>query len=318
MDYVALIEQKTGKGFPGRGYFSNVNRERVSFKHHGILPNPQDFHTVVQRTTDHLEQACVDYLGMPLRDVDLSALIENATARTLYLDARRLNAAGDYQASLEALSHAVMEGVQNTPLEFSVRPGEPDSAVALELTAYGVDPGAYLTLQELLPQIDLTDFSILWNTRGKGHPGNWTEPKVAFCLDTVLDLILKIQRAPGRPSAVDFQWVFNDVLTAKRDGVIVHIQHRMMLFPQVDPPIFFGELKKGQQIRGTLTPAFRTDEAGGWEEAAAMEGAELFVVSKICSAASTSWLQRSTANLQVPQVILDGEIVCLDKAGRAN
>ncbi len=59
MDYIGGIEKATNTTFAGKQFFENLNRARVSFKHHGLLPNAQEFHRVLSRSEDHLEQVCV-------------------------------------------------------------------------------------------------------------------------------------------------------------------------------------------------------------------------------------------------------------------
>jgi hypothetical protein len=207
----------------------------------------------------------------------MSGLLANDNARVLYRQARELHEAGEHQRSLESLARAIEAAVGETPLQWSIRPGEPDPTVALELTAYGVDPGAYIGLQEFLPKIGLED-SIQWETRSKGHPGNWTHEKVSFCLETALDLLLKVQYAPFRPAAADFTMMFDDILTAKHDGVLVHVESSNLLSFLAPSSQFFGELKKGQQIRESLIPAYRSNPGERWEKVSSIDEANLFII----------------------------------------
>jgi hypothetical protein len=266
MDYIASIEKKNQSRFPGKQFFENLNRARVSFKHHGLLPNSQEFHQVLLRTEEHLEQACFEYLGISLAGLDLSMLILNTDARALYNEALEFNQGGHFREALEKIAEALHAAVLATPLEFSIVPGESNSQIALELTAYGVDPGAFVRMQEFLPTQSVNG-GWQWNTRDKGHPGNWKEHNVAFCLDTFVDIVRKIQYAEYQPSAIEFSFLFDDVLIAKRDGVLVYSQHQFPVFFGGSVSIdFFGEMKSGQRLRGKLTPAYWYPDSSEWEK----------------------------------------------------
>lgn len=308
MEYISAISDKEkAKPFPGKDFLDSLNRERVSFKHHGIPPNPEAFHRVVTRTYDYLDQACIDYLQVPLAGIDESRLIENPAARTLFLRARDLDIQGEYRESLESLGGALEEAVRGTPLQFSINSGDTNPKVALELTAYGVDAGAYIALQEFLPSVEL-DGTVSWVRREKGHPANWTHRIVSFCLETALDVMLKTQRAPYRPSAVEFTMVFDDVLTAKHDGVLVHLQFHPVLSGYRGQPEFFGQLQKGQRIKGRLTPAFRGDDpAKLWEEVPSIEFADIFVVNHATTDMSKPVPNHHSLVVQAADVVLSDE-----------
>ena len=282
-EYLGAVEKKTSSRFPGKLFFSNLNRARVSFKHHGILPNAQEFHHVLRRTEDYLEQACSAFVGIPLSDIDSSALIADIEARALYGRARELFELGKYREALEELALALEAALGTIPLFIIV--GHPDTETALSLTAYSVDPSAFIRLQNFLPRIGVNN-QFEWNTRLYGHPGNWTKRKVEFCLRTFVDLILKIQFADSQPSAVRFSMVFQDVLTANRGGVLVH-SHYYHPFMAIGTdriaarPTFLCEMKAGQQIKGNLVSAFRNDD-GSWEECD-FEFADTYVLKEATS-----------------------------------
>ena len=81
MDYAAeLNELSRLYGFEQLGQLS---RQRDAFKHHGTLPHVPDWHTVGERIRGYIEAWCSDYLDTRLADVELDALIENETARSL-------------------------------------------------------------------------------------------------------------------------------------------------------------------------------------------------------------------------------------------
>jgi hypothetical protein len=138
----------------------------------------------------------------------------------------------------------------------------------------------FMSLQGFLPAIDL-EGEVTWKLRERGHPGNWTRENVDYCLEAVLKIILQIQHALFRPHAIPFRYVFEDVLTANRDGVLVNAEEGGIfgLTPDERPRRkIFCELKKGQAISGHLIPAFEFDPPSKWEETH-LESANLFVIS---------------------------------------
>jgi hypothetical protein len=107
---------------------------------------------------------------------------------------------------------------------------------------------------------------------------------VDYCLAGVLKIILQIQHAPFNAHAIPFRYVFEDVLTAKKDGVVLQAErggmHRLFygLRGRPDREIV-GELRKGQQVSGHVTPAFEADPPNKWAETP-LDAANIFVVSQ--------------------------------------
>lgn len=267
LDYIQNIEKKRGGIlFPGKLFLKTLNEQRVQFKHHGAFPNVSEFHQVLTKTTDYLGQACSIYLGISLFELDRCSLIADDEARGFYLEARDLSHVGKYREALESLARAMDAALQEKFILLSVNDNQ--SEIALQLTAYGVDPGAFIRMQQFLPEIGLSE-KREWNARLYGHRGNWRSVNVEFCLSTVLDLILKLQHAPYQPSAVDFEYLFDDVITAKRDDVSVYAVYCNPLFG-VQPTDqserkLFGEMKQGQYIKGRLIPA-QEYESFKWQD----------------------------------------------------
>jgi hypothetical protein len=219
------------------------------------LPNVSEFHRVLTRAEDHLDQACLIYLTISLSDLDLSLLIADADVRLLYIEAQSQAHDRKYREALETLARAMGEVGRTAPMYIGA--GHADSEVALQLTAYGVDPGAFIRMQQFLPALGLDEPK--WDTRSHGHRGNWRGLNISFCLATFLDLVLKLQYAEYQPSAVQFSVLFDDVITARRDGVAIQSQFYHPLFPVSDwQQKEFGEMKAGQRILGHLIPAFRS------------------------------------------------------------
>jgi hypothetical protein len=62
---------------------------------------------------------------------------------------------------------------------------------------------------------------VFWKQNGFGHPGNWREDVVEFCISTYLNVALSIQHAPSIPYAQEFSGLYKYKVTAKVDQVEV-------------------------------------------------------------------------------------------------
>ncbi len=132
------------------------------------------------------------------------------------------------------------------------------------LTPFGVRASDFLGLQDFLPRVSY-DFSsipgkpkIEWDRRGKGHAGNWTDENIRFCLETFLDLALKVQHAPPVPMALDFQFVFQDVITPKgaRANLFEYVyEENTLATPKPVNRKTVTILQAGQRLRCQLSPS---------------------------------------------------------------
>lgn len=257
MDYANAIEEKKQLGM--KLFFNELNEARIAFKHLGIPPNAAHFYECVSKAHWYLENACRACLNRSLAEIGLEALIENSSARELYSMSKSLNEKGQFKESLEVLGTAFRHALDSTPFAFFVNVGAPETEAALHLLGSGVAPSMFMSLQEFLPSVDHSD-KICWNTRDRGHPGNWTRENVDYCLGAALKIILQIQHAQFGAHAIPFEFVFEDVLTAKRDVLLSAEEgglHRLWgTRPQRK---IVGELKRGQRIWGRVTPAYEAD-----------------------------------------------------------
>lgn len=87
-NYIDAIESKCATAFPGKLFFSTLNEARRSFKHHGIVPNSQEFHQVLEHARDYLDQAAHKFLGCGLETIDLLSLVQSNVVRDYLVDAR--------------------------------------------------------------------------------------------------------------------------------------------------------------------------------------------------------------------------------------
>lgn len=247
----------------------------------GIPPNTNHFYDCVAKSRRLLDEACRACLGQSLEEVGLEALIENEDARYLYSQSKTLSRKGCFKESLELLALAFRQALNAGPFAYLVSVGKPETEAALHLLGCGVDPSMFLSLQEFLPSVELSD-EIKWDTRDRGHPANWTWENVNYCLGAALKIILQIQHAHFGAHAIPFDYVFEDVLTANTDGVVLNSERGGMyrvMFRDRPSRKMIGELKKGQQIVGRATPAYDFDPPGKWEETP-IESANIFVVSR--------------------------------------
>jgi hypothetical protein len=275
MDYVNVIEEKKQLGM--KFFFNELNEARIAFKHLGIPPNGAHFYDCVSKAHWYLEDACRACLNRSLAEIGLEALIVNDEAREAYSRSKSLNDKGLFMESLEALGIAFRHALDTTPFALVVTVGAPETEAALHLLGCGVDPSMFMSLQRFLPSVNDAD-AISWNTRDRGHPGNWTRENVGYCLGAALKIILQIQHAQFGAHAIPFQYVFEDVLTAKKDGVILNSERARFWGVQRPSRKTVGELKRGQQIYGRVTPAYDADPPSKWE-AIDIEMANILVVS---------------------------------------
>jgi len=273
MEYVMEIEKAKGS-LSISLFFKELNGARVSFKHSGILPTAQQFHDCVAKARTHLDKVCGACLGTSIEEVGLEMLIEDDAARQLYEESKLHNSEGRFEDALKSLGRCFREALDATPFAYYVEVGKADTEAALHLLGCGVSPSMFLSLQRFLPSVQWDE--VKWNLRETGHAGNWTRENVDYCLGATLKIILQIQHAPFTAHAYPFYLAYEDVLTAKTDGVVVNAEN-MLFFGHCSRDAV-GELKKGQEIAGRLTPAYEFDSTGKWEETS-IENANLFVIS---------------------------------------
>lgn len=257
MDYVGRIAaHDPSVPTPGGIFFRQLNAVRRSFKHEGVLPNAREWYRVIDRTWSYLDDCCARYLEVSLEEIDLTALLSDSGVRELCNQARELNREGRAREALECLGMALHLVLDTLPGVSSPSVGQRDPHQAMMLTAYGVRPSDLLSLQEFVPRVSKRgdQLEVRWETRETGHPANWTPRNVTFCLETVIDVALKTQHAPWHPSPVNFQLVYDDVITAKRDGVEFWRWKPTEGFPflPTDEREHVMALSQGQQLRGML------------------------------------------------------------------
>jgi hypothetical protein len=269
MDYPGKIAAKATIPFLGTDFLRRLNAARVGFKHYGNLPDPQSWHRVVENTWGWMDDWCRTYLGIPLESIDLEALLADADVREHYRLAKEAYAQTDYKASLEHLGFAMFRVATAAPgvgwPTIGARTGsKKDTESALMLSVFGVKPSDYLALQDFLPGVSWIiaangpEVKLEWDLRGKGHVGNWTDTNVRFCLETFLDLALKVQHAPRVPFALQYGSVFQDAITPKGDSADLfdYVYDGATLLTQtVVGRKVIRTLSAGQRLQCSLAPS---------------------------------------------------------------
>jgi hypothetical protein len=277
MEYPAKLQEAHPEAgpFPGLDFVRQLNDARVSFKHYGNLPDPRIWYRVIENTWDRVNEWCQKYLGMLLEEINLEELIEDGAIKNHYVQARQKSEDGNLREALEELGAAVYLALNKFPGIQSPILGMTSSEHALLLASYGVRPSDFLSLQRLLPKIS-KDWStgilnVHWDVRTTGHRGNWTSHKVDFCLATSLDLILKTQHAPWAPQAVEYGWIFDDVVEPKGESVDIwdyeYEEGRnpfAALYQEPKGRKTVKTLKRGERLRCVVSPERRkgVKEAG--------------------------------------------------------
>lgn len=277
MDYPARIRAvcPTVDPFPGVPFLRQLNDARVSFKHHGNLPDARIWYRVIDNAWDWISEWCVTYLELSLDDINLQNLVADPSVRERYVRAQEARDRGDFRGALEHLALAVYATLEWFPGIGRPILGSKNSDHALILAPFGVRPSDFLNLQEFLPHVakrwDTEEMSLRWDSRSTGHSGNWTDRSVDFCLQTALDLILKIQHAPRPPRPVEYELVFDDVIVPNGESVEIW-QYE---YPEAHNPFdiltrkpsgrkTIKILEKGQLLRCRVAPAKAEDkEAAG-------------------------------------------------------
>ena len=268
-DYAPKIEAQTGEPLSGSDYLRQLNRVRVGFKHDGVLPDARTWYRVIDKVWSRMDDWCRAYLGVALDDVDLEQLLTDAEVKALYESAKAHHAARGYREALEALGRALYRQLGEFPGMPWPTVGKKSTEDALMLAPFGVRPSDFLTLQDFLPHVYFNwaeeEVTVEWDRRANGHEGNWTEANVRFCLDTFLDLALKIQHAPPVPGALPFEIVFDDVITPKSEKAdLFDYQYEpagnFLIHTMVTGRKIVRTLRRGDRLRCRLAPSTAKDK----------------------------------------------------------
>ena len=221
MNYAEAIRQKTEQDIPYRDFFLNLNRQRVNVKHHGLMPNVEQWGNVAEAAYRNISSVCERYLNLRLAQLDESILVRHEGAKHLFAEAKAEYQRAEYRFALEKLAHALFILFKDNPALRSMTIGKPHAEDAIKLTAFGVNANEFLAMQEFLPSVseDKGSVSFRWGQERYGHPANWTQEAAEFCLKTVIHVAIRIQSATWIPSAIEFLYAYEHKVTALEDNV---------------------------------------------------------------------------------------------------
>lgn len=205
-----------------KDYFRQLNRVRINIKHDGIFPDPRQWARVGESTWSYVSKWCADYLGIPLQDLDEATLLSSHEAKELYYQAQTAISKEDYKGALELLAKALFTVFRENDALRGLKVGQAKPEDAIRLSGFGVHGNDFLALQEFLPECDEssdTQLVIKWRQKRFGHPGNWRRNSANFCANTFLDVALKIQNASWIPGAIEYGALYEQQVTALKDGV---------------------------------------------------------------------------------------------------
>jgi len=205
-------------------YFKRLSIARDNLKHVGNLPSTQQWGNVVVEAAERLSDICKAMLDTSFQDVDEVDLLTSDEVREHLSEAKLCRASGEFRLALERVGKALFVTLDEHPNFWSLTVGRANAEDALKLMAYGVPASDFLRLQEFLPEVTKSlsgALAISWTQNRFGHPGNWHEEVIDFCIRSCLGLALKVQSAPAIPEAIEFKYRYEYRVTAKEDRVEV-------------------------------------------------------------------------------------------------
>jgi hypothetical protein len=216
MNYFMALEKAVRHPVNGHEYMSQLNRVRTDIKHFGILPSVNQWGRVAEQVYGFVAGWCEEFLNLKLDKLDQSALLVEHEIREIYHKATLAAQNHEYEQALIKIALALHLLFDKTPALRGFHVGVARSEDALKLTGFGVHANDYLALQEFLPSIEQEGESLnpVWVQSKFGHPANWREASVRFCLRAFLDTALKIQHAKWIPGAIDFDFVYEYKVSA--------------------------------------------------------------------------------------------------------
>jgi hypothetical protein len=236
---VEYLRKLKGHSHPGvdvsaHDYVTKLNNVRVSLKHHGITPDPNQWGGVAEKMFGHISTWCHKYLTLNYAELDASDLIRAVSIRELVRLSHSHLRQGQFKECLEILASAIAKsGSELFPRGVHVTVGHADADTALELSGYGVDPARFIVLQRLLPFC--TDFPVFkdenkpqWKKTQYGHKANWTKQNAEFAYDETINLLTRLQHANPYPTPYLYEDVFESELVVTRDSPEVTVMSRSL------------------------------------------------------------------------------------------
>ena len=204
----------------GHGYFDQLNRVRVNLKHKGIFPDPDQWARVGEKVYEYVSAWCSKYLSLNLDDLDRSVLLTDPEVKVHYARAQTHFVRRQYKEVMEELAWTLQAIFEKKPALRGISVGKSNAEHAIRLAAFGVQANDFIRLQQFLPQVLGQQVTkLIWTQNEYGHPGNWHEEAARFCLNTVVDIAVKLQAAAWIPGPVPFFVLYDYKLEAIKDDV---------------------------------------------------------------------------------------------------
>jgi hypothetical protein len=246
-DYLGKLKEHVhpARDVRAKDYFTKLNRVRVDLKHHGITPDKDQWGGVAETVFLYVSEWCKTYLKADYAGLDAADLVGVLEIREILLEARLCLRREQFKACLEKLAEAITaSSLVLIPIGVHVPVGHADADTAVALSAYGIDPGRYLSLQRLLPSnsklFSASLFEAVWRKREYGHQANWTRENAEFAYEETINVLTRLQQAKPYPTPYRFNDVFKDVITIKSDAPTVMVMQWALgeWLPAADSPKF--------------------------------------------------------------------------------
>jgi hypothetical protein len=250
-----IAKTHEGEDVPGKNYISQLNDARIGIKHKGLFPDPKQWVRVGDNTYKYISDWCRKYLTLSFDDLDESDMISDPKVKRYYDIAKEAFDKDDFKSVLENLALALyLLFISNKALRKLVV-GTPRAEDALKLSAFGVHANEFIVLQEFLPVVHSFPPEghpkISWHQEKYGHPANWRKDVAEFCLNTFVNITLRIQDAKWIPGTIDFDLVYEHKITALVDNVEIIAEAHAGLLGTSERQVV-RILKKGESMRGEI------------------------------------------------------------------
>lgn len=205
-----------------REYFRNLNATRSLLKHQGLFPDTRQWARVGETVFQHITKWCWDYLTESFTGLDESALLLNADVKRLYDEAKQSARQRDYKTTLEKLAFALSMVFEENAALRGFEAGDSRAEDAIRVLGFGIHGNDFLALQQFLPHIRRwgADANVAkWQQSTFGHPGNWHDSSATFCLQTFVDVAVKLQGAQWIPGALVRGVLYDQQVETLKDEV---------------------------------------------------------------------------------------------------
>lgn len=105
LNYWEKVESKK-KHLPNKNDMSKLNQMRVSFKHHGILPNPDECRQIPYVLNSFFSSVSQDILGVDFSKISLADLVEYDDVNKILKKSEKFLNQGNYEESITESAEA--------------------------------------------------------------------------------------------------------------------------------------------------------------------------------------------------------------------